>query len=98
MSNELMTTLKTGYEKKGKTPRVNPNTNKPEYFHSFCIKFISAERIPKEWKTDGVLDRTLHWISQPGIPEYDIKEVSNEESRNAELQAVFDRLVAFKKK
>ena len=66
MSSELMTTIKTGYEKKGKTPKVNPNTNKPEYFHSFCVKIISAERIPKEWKTDGVLDRILIWISQPG--------------------------------
>lgn len=55
MSSELMTTIKTGYEKKGKTPKVNPYTNKPEYFHSFGFKFISAERIPKEWRTDGVL-------------------------------------------
>jgi hypothetical protein len=98
MSSDLMTTIKTGYEKKGKTPKVNPYTNKPEYFHSFGFKFISAERIPKEWKTDGVLDRMLHWISQPGIPAYDIKEVLNEESRNAEQQAIFDRIVAFRKK
>jgi hypothetical protein len=98
MSSELMTTIKTGYEKKGKTPKINQYTNKPEYFHSFCFKLISAERIPKEWKTDGVLDRTLHWISQPGISQYDIKEVLNEESRNAEQQAIFDRIVAFRKK
>jgi hypothetical protein len=98
MSGELMTTIKTGYEKKGKTPKINQYTNKPEYFHSFCFKLISAERIPKEWKTDGVLDRTLHWISQPGISKYDIKEVLNEESRNAEQQAIFDRIVAFRKK
>jgi hypothetical protein len=96
MSSELMTTIKTGYEKKGKTP--NQYTNKPEYFHSFCFKLISAEKIPKEWKTDGVLDRILHWISQPGIPQYDIKEVLNEESRNAEQQAIFDRIIAFRKK
>jgi hypothetical protein len=98
MSGELMTTIKTGYEKKGKTPKINQYTNKPEYFHSFCFKLISAERIPREWKTDGVLDRMLQWISQPGIPEYDIKEVLNEESRNAEQQAIFDRIVAFRKK
>jgi hypothetical protein len=98
MSSDLMTTIKTGYEKKGKTPKVNPNTNKPEYFHSFCVKIISAERIPKEWKTDGVLDRILLWISQPGISQYDIKEVLNEESRNADQQAIFDRIVAFRKK
>jgi hypothetical protein len=98
MSSDLMTTIKTGYEKKGKTPKVNPYTNKPEYFHSFCVKIISAERIPKEWKTDGVLDRILLWISQPGISQYDIKEVLNEESRNAEQQVIFDRIVAFRKK
>jgi hypothetical protein len=98
MSSELMTTIKTGYEKKGKTPKINQYTNKPEYFHSFCFKLISAERIPREWKTDGVLDRTLHWISQPGISQYDIKEVLNEESRNAEQQAIFDRIIAFRKK
>jgi hypothetical protein len=98
MSGELMTTIKTGYEKKGKTPKINQYTNKPEYFHSFCFKLISAERIPREWKTDGVLDRMLQWISQPGIPQYDIKEVLNEESRNAEQQAIFDRIVAFRKK
>jgi hypothetical protein len=98
LSGDLMTTIKTGYEKKGKTPKVNPNTNKPEYFHSFGFKLISAERIPKQWKTDGVLDRMLHWISQPGISQYDIKEVLNDESRNAEQQSIFDRLVAFRKK
>jgi hypothetical protein len=98
MSSELMTTIKTGYEKKGKTPKVNPYTNKPEYFHSFGFKFISAEKIPREWKTDGVLDRILHWISQPGISQYDIKEVLNEESRNAEQQVIFDRIVVFRKK
>jgi hypothetical protein len=98
MSGELMTTIKTGYEKKGKTPKINQYTNKPEYFHSFCFKLISAERIPKEWKTDGVLDRTLHWISQPGISQYDIKEVLNDESRNAQQQVIFDRIIAFRKK
>jgi hypothetical protein len=98
MSSDLMTTIKTGYEKKGKTPKVNPNTNKPEYFHSFGFKLISAERIPKEWKTDGVLDRTFHWISQPWISQYDIKEVLNEESRNAEQQEIFDKIIAFRKK
>jgi len=40
----------------------------------------------------------LHWISQPGISRYDIIEVLNEESKNAEQQAIFDRLVAFRKK
>jgi hypothetical protein len=98
MSNDLMTTIKTGYDKKGKTPRINPNTNKPEYFHSYCLKFIIAERIPKEWKTDGVLDRMLSWISQPGISEFDIKEVLNEESRNLQQQEIFDRIIAFRKK
>jgi hypothetical protein len=98
MSNDLMTTIKTGYDKKGKTPRINPNTNKPEYFHSYCLKLIIAERIPKDWKTDGVLARMLSWISQPGISEFDIKEVLNEESRNPEQQEIFDRIIAFRKK
>jgi hypothetical protein len=98
MSSDLMTTIKTGYEKKGKTPKVNPYTNKSEYFHSFGFKFICAERIPQEWKTDGILDRMLLWISQPGIPKYDIKEVLNEESRDAEQQAIFDRIIVFRKK
>jgi hypothetical protein len=98
MSSDLMTTIKTGYEKKGKTPKINPNTNKPEYFHSYCLKFIIAERIPREWKTDGVQQRMLAWVSQPGISEFDIKEVLNEESRNQEQQDLFDKLIAFRKK
>ena len=72
MSSELMTTIRTGYEKKGKTPKVNQYTNKPEYSHSFGFKLISAERIPKEWNIDGVLDLTLHWISQHGVSQYDV--------------------------
>jgi hypothetical protein len=98
MSGDLMTTIKTGYDKKGKTPRINQFTNKPEYFHSYCLKFIIAERIPKEWKTDGILHRMLSWVSQPGISEFDIKEVLNEEASYQEQQELFDRLVAFRKK
>ncbi len=98
MSSDLMTTIKTGYDKKGKTPRINQFTNKPEYFHSYCLKFIIAERIPKEWKTDGILHRMLSWVSQPGISEFDIKEVLNEEASYQEEQELFDRLVAFRKK
>jgi hypothetical protein len=98
MSSDLMATIKTGYDKKGKTPRINQFTNKPEYFHSYCLKFIIAERIPKEWKTDGILHRMLSWVSQPGISGFDIKEVLNEESRNPEQQQIFDRIIPFRKK
>jgi Polysaccharide deacetylase len=86
------------YDLLSKTPRINQFTNKPEYFHSYCLKFIIAERIPKEWKTDGILHRMLSWVSQPGISEFDIKEVLNEEAIYQEQQELFDRFVAFRKK
>src|SRR5439155_24114633 len=49
-SAEIMSTLKTGYHIKGKVARVNMNTGRQEFFYTYCLKMIIAERSPNERK------------------------------------------------
>jgi hypothetical protein len=58
-SPEIMSTLKTGFQFKSRTPRVNMNNGKQEFYYTYCFKMIIAERSPNETKANGVLDRTL---------------------------------------
>ena len=43
-SQDIMSTLKTGYQIKGKVARVNMNTGKQEFFWTYCYKMIIAEK------------------------------------------------------
>jgi hypothetical protein len=56
-SQDLMGVLKTGYSYYGKVPRINTNTNKQEFFYSFCFKIIISERAPNQLVAKGVHDR-----------------------------------------
>lgn len=76
-SQDLMSTLKTGYNLFGRVPRINMNTSMQEFFFSYCIKIIITERAPNQNVAKGVLDRTFHITCYKGNPKRDIKEVLN---------------------
>jgi hypothetical protein len=63
-SSEMMTALKNGYDKDGRIFRINNNTGEQKVFYCYGLKFILAEKPPKEWKAEGVIDRQLAWTSQ----------------------------------
>ena len=75
-SQDLMSTLKTGYDLNGRVPRINMNTGNQEFFFSYGLKLIIAERSPNQNIAKGVLDRTLSIKCFKGSPRRDIKEAS----------------------
>ena len=44
--SEFLTVLKDGYTKNGRAQRINTNTFSPEFFPTYCIKFLFSEKIP----------------------------------------------------
>ena len=94
--SEIMTTLKTGYNIKGKVARTNSNTWKQEFFWTYCFKMIIAERSPNQSDARGVLDRTFIFTSYKGKPQYDIKEVLNP-AGDRKRQELLDELTDFRK-
>jgi hypothetical protein len=76
-SPDLMNVLKTGYEIRGRVSKINLNTYQPEYFFTYCLKIIIAEKSPDQWKAKGVMDRTFQLHCYKGLPKFDIKEVLN---------------------
>jgi hypothetical protein len=95
-SSDIMTTLKTGYNIKGKVARTNSNTWKQEFFWTYCFKMIIAERSPNQSDAKGVLDRTFVFTSYKGKPQYDIKEVLNP-AGDRKRQELLDELTDFRK-
>jgi hypothetical protein len=97
-SIDLMNVLKTGYAYNGKVPRINTNTNKQEFFYSFCQKLIIAERTPNPTVAKGVLDRTFTIHCYKGIPKYDIKEILNPtETGGPEHKQLLEEINDFRK-
>lgn len=74
-SQEIMSTLKTGYQFKSRIARINMKTGKQEFYYTYCFKMIIAERSPNETRAKGVLDRTFVLTTYNGRPTYDIKEI-----------------------
>jgi len=95
-SPEIMSTLKTGYQFKSKVAKVNMNSGKQEFFYTYCLKMIIAERSPSETRAKGVLDRTLIFNSYNGSPTYDIKEVLKP-AGDPRRQSLLDELNDFRK-
>jgi hypothetical protein len=93
---ELMGFLKAGYDINGRISRINPFTNKPEYFYAYGQKVIIAERSPDQWRAKGVMDRTFVLHCYRGQPEYDIKEVLVP-AGNRRRQRVLDELLHLRK-
>jgi hypothetical protein len=73
---DMMSILKTGYEKDKKVQRIN-QSGKQEHFHTFGLKILSAERTPNPSQAKGVLDRTFIISNYKGKPQLDIKEIRN---------------------
>jgi len=93
---DLMSILKTGYESKGKTSKINDYTRQPEFFSTYCFKMIIAERMPNLRDARGVQDRSFCFTTHRGRPKYDIKEIL-EPQRNPARQGRLDRLNDFRK-
>ena len=93
---DLMSILKTGYESKGKTSKINDYTRQPEFYSTYCFKMIIAERMPNLRDARGVQDRSFTFTTYKGRPKYDIKE-SLEPQGNAGRQERLDMLNDFRK-
>jgi hypothetical protein len=93
---ELMSILKTGYQKRGKASRINKESMKNEFFSSYCFKMVISERMPNLRDAKGVMDRTLSFTTYTGDPKYDIKETL-EPQGNPMRQKQLDRLEDFRK-
>jgi hypothetical protein len=98
-SSEMMTALKNGYDKDGRIFRINNNTGEQKVFYCYGLKFILAEKPPKEWKAEGVIDRQLAWTSQRARTKYndDIKKVMREEIKTHRQQMLYDNILDFRK-
>jgi hypothetical protein len=88
--------LKTGYQIKGKVPRVNRNNETQQFFYTYCFKIIIAEKSPDQRNAKGVLDRTFVFTSYKGKPRYDIKEVLSP-AGDRKRQELLDELTNFRK-
>lgn len=91
-----MSVLKTGYQIKGKVARMNMNNETQQFFYTYCLKMIIAERSPNQSDAKGVLDRTFMFTSYKGKPRYDIKEVLNPVGDKGR-QILLDELIHFRK-
>jgi hypothetical protein len=94
-SSEIMSTLKTGSNIKGKVPRANSITWKQEFFWTYCYKMIISEKSPNQ-NAKGVLDRIFIFNTYKGVSDYDIKEVLNPAGDNTR-QKLMDELLDFRK-
>ena len=95
-SPEIMSTQKTGYHIRGKVARTNSNTWKQEFFYTYCLKMIIAERSPSQATAKGVLDRTFMFNTYKGEPKHDIKEVLNP-AGDTIRQKLLNELMDFRK-
>jgi hypothetical protein len=95
-SPDLMNILKTGYDIRGRVSKINLNTYTPEYFFTYCLKLIIAEKSPDQWKAKGVMDRTFQIHCYRGLPKNDVKEALNP-AGNRRRQQLLHRLVHLRK-
>jgi hypothetical protein len=59
----------------GKVSKINKNTERQEFFYSYCFKIRIAEDPMRPSFAKGVIDRSFMIRAIKGIPTYDIKEV-----------------------
>ena len=90
---EMMSILKEGYTILGKVSKINKNTEKQEFFFSYCFKIRIAEDPMRPSFAKGVIDRSFIIKAIKGIPIYDIKEVLHPASRrNEKLEKMHNNL------
>ena len=95
-SIDMLNILKTGYDNGKKVPKTNTNSWKQEWFWTYCLKVMIAEKSPSKLKAKGLLDRTLSFTVYPGIPQLDIKEVTSPQGDSIRSKE-YDRLMDFRK-
>jgi hypothetical protein len=92
--------LKSGYEYNGKVPKINMNSRNQDqkWFKTFGYKMILAEKSLKEYKVQGLVDRTFTFSCRPGKVKYSIKEVVSENiNKSPKLQKLYDDLLDYRK-
>src|ERR671927_368747 len=95
-SPETMAILKTGYQLNGKVPKINTNTLRQEFFLTYCLKIIIAEKSMSLIEAKGVHDRTFSFTAYPGDSAFDIKETLNPQG-NQECQKRLNELRSLRK-
>jgi hypothetical protein len=92
--------LKSGYEYNGKVPKINMNAKNQgqNWWKTFGYKMILAEKSLKEYKVQGLVDRTFTFNCRPGKVKYSIKEVVSENiNKSPRLQELYQELLDFRK-
>ncbi|MPZ06930.1 MAG: hypothetical protein GEU26_11045 [Nitrososphaeraceae archaeon] len=90
---DMMSILKEGYTILGKVSKINKNTEKQEFFFSYCFKMRIAEDPMRPSFAKGVIDRSFMIRAIKGCPRYDIKEVLHPASRrNGKLEKLHESL------
>jgi hypothetical protein len=101
----IMEVLKTGYKANGKVPRImDASSSNAEqiFFNTFGWKMIAAERLPAEYKAEGLMSRCIPMVTYPAQPKYVIDKVVNPagdpllEKLNAQLQKLRKLLFAYR--
>jgi hypothetical protein len=92
---EMMSILKSGYEKGKKVQRINP-FGKQEHFQTYGIKIMLAERSPNSSVAKGVLDRTFIISNYKGRPLLDIKERKNSKDGKSEFSFLKNLLLIYR--
>jgi hypothetical protein len=95
-SIDMMNILKAGYDYGKRVSKTNTNSWKVEWFFTYGLKIIIAEKSLSRYKAKGVLDRALQFSTVPGEAESDIKEVANPQG-DPQLVEAHDELLDFKK-
>lgn len=97
-SAEMMAILKTGYQINGKVPKININTlrQRQQFFCTYGLKLIIAEKSMSMIEAKGVHDRTFSFTAYPGDSKFDIKETLNPQG-NSDCQKRLNEIVSFRK-
>ena len=89
---DMLSILKEGYTILGKVSKINKNTEKQEFFFSYCFKIRIAEEPMRPSIAKGVIDRSFVIKAIKGTPTHDIKEVLHPAARNEKLEKLHNNL------
>jgi hypothetical protein len=98
-----MEICKVGYKGNSKVPRISDASSsdaKMDVYHTYCLKIIAGEHLPRESRAEAFLTRCLIILTSPGIPRYKIDKVVDPaddkgyESIKAQLLYLRNRLFA----
>lgn len=71
----------------------------PNFYHTYCLKIIAAEHLPRESRAEAFLTRCLIIFTSPGVPRYKIDKVvdpaGDKEYEKIKAQLLYLRKVLF---